>query len=91
MTIRTSRFWGLSHSLKAALCHSNVGICCHQQENVETIVHEVGDVALGNANVDSKKPFWEVEANEGRCALPRSQWSRLNLVMALSILTWNVI
>ena len=37
---------------------------------VGTVVYEVGDVALGNAKCRLEKPFGDVEANEGRCALP---------------------
>jgi len=51
---------------------------------------EVGDVALGNANVDSKNHSGKSRQRRSMCA-SRPQWVPLNLVMPLLILTWNVI
>ena len=90
MTIRLrSPFLGLSHSLKIA-CHSNVEFAL-SSTGESSLKSEVGDVALGKANVDSKNHSGKSRAKKGRCALPGRSGVPLNLVMPLSILTWNVI
>jgi hypothetical protein len=62
---QTSRFWVFHFRLKLSLSFNVEFAIISTRIVVETIVYEVGDAALGNANVDSEKSFWEVEANEG--------------------------